>query len=89
MERVDEAREVLEDLKVRSGSEYVDPFNLFVLTTSLEGFDAGVPYLEKALEVRSFFLPFVGVVPRFRPLYPDPRFRSVVERFGTGVSLEG
>jgi TolB-like protein len=77
--RVEEAREVLEDLKARSSSEYVDPYNLFALAAPLDGFDAAAPFLDEAVEVRSFFLPFLGVVPRFRPLHPHPRFQAVVK----------
>ena len=86
--RVTEAREVLEDLKARSSSEYVDPYNLFNLTATLDGFDDAAPYLGEALEVRSFFLPLLGVVPRYRPLHSDPRFRAVLEKVGPGVSFE-
>ena len=86
---VEEAREVLEDLKARSRSEYVDPFNLFNLTLSLDGFDAAAPYLDEALEARSFFLPYLGVIPRYRPLHSDPRFRAVLDTVWPGVSFEG
>jgi len=89
VDRVGEAREILEDLKARSKGEYVDPFNLFALTVSLDGPDEALPYLEKALEVRSFILPYVSVVPRFRPLHPHPRFRAVMEKVRPGWSPEG
>jgi adenylate cyclase len=85
--RAAEAREVLEDLKARSTREYVDPYNLFALTVTLDGFDNAVPYLGEALEVRSFFLPYLGVVPRFRPLHGDPRFRAVLEKVRPGESF--
>ena len=86
--RVAEAREVLEDLEARSRSEYVDPFNLFNLTASLDGFDAAAPHLDEALEARSFFLPYLGVIPRYRPLHSDPRFRAVLDTVWPGVSFE-
>lgn len=87
--RVAEAREVLEDLEARSRSEYVDPYNLFNLTVSLDGFDAAAPYLDEALQARSFFLPYLGVIPRYRPLHSDPRFRAVLDTVWPGVSFEG
>jgi TolB-like protein len=86
--RMDEAGAVLEELKGRSDSEYVDPYTLFCLAEPLDGFDAAVPYLEEALEVRSYFLPFLGVVPRFRPLHGDSRFQAVLEKVWPGVSFE-
>ncbi|MCK5652653.1 MAG: tetratricopeptide repeat protein, partial [Gemmatimonadetes bacterium] len=86
--RVAEAREVLEDLEARSRSEYVDPFNLFNLTASLDGFDAAAPHLDEALEARSFFLPYLGVIPRYRPLHSEPRFRAVLNTVWPGVSFE-
>jgi TolB-like protein/Flp pilus assembly protein TadD len=86
--RVVEAREVLDHLKARSSSDYVDPYNLFLLAEVLDGFEAAVPYLYEALEVRSFFLPFLGVVPRYRSLHSDPRFWAVLEKVWPGANSE-
>jgi len=86
--RVAEAREVLEDLKVRSSREYVDPCNLFYLTRALDGFDAAAPYLKEALEVRSFFLQHFCGDPFWQPFHGDPRFRAVLEKVCPEVSFE-
>jgi len=86
--RVDEARAVLEDLEARSRHEYVDPYASFAITIALDGMDAAAPYLEDALEGRSFFLPYLCASPRFRPLHQDPRFAAVVEKVFPGVAFE-
>jgi len=75
-----EASEVLEDLKARAKAEYVDPYNLFQLTAALDGVETALPYLEEALEVRSFFLAYLGVLPPYRALHTHPRFRAVLNR---------
>ena len=87
-DRIAEAREVLEDLKAIARNRYVDPYNLFTLVVSLDGFDDAAPYLDEAVEVRSFNVPYLGVVPRFRPFHSDPRFRAVLDRIHPGVVFE-
>jgi tetratricopeptide (TPR) repeat protein len=86
--RREEAREALEGLKARSRAEYVDPYNLFQVTAALEGLEDALPYLEEAVEVRSGFLPYLGVIPPYRPLHDHPRFRAVLERVWPGVRFE-
>lgn len=86
--RRNEARQVLESLEERSKSEYVDPYNLFQVTAALDDFDKALSYLERALEVRSFFLPFLGVLPPYRPYHSHPRFRAVLHRVWPGVRFE-
>jgi serine/threonine-protein kinase len=87
-DRMAEAREVLEDLKASARNKYVDPYNLFTLTVALDGFDAAVPYLDEAVEVRSFFVPYLGVTRRFRPFHSVPRFRGILDRVHPGVVFE-
>ena len=87
-DRAAEARDVLEDLKASARNKYVDPYNLFSLTVSLDGFDAAAPYLDEAVEVRSLFVPYLGVTPRWRPLHSVPRFRAVLDKVHPGVVFE-
>ena len=84
----EEARTVLEGLKTRSLSEYVDPYNLFQVTAALDGLEDALPYLEEALEVRSFFLPYLGVLPPYKSFHNHPRFRAVLDKIWPGVSFE-
>jgi TolB-like protein len=72
------ARQILEELRLRATEEYVDPYYLFVLSLGIDGFDAAFPYLEQMLEVRSFLVGFLRVVPRWRDLRADPRFMNAL-----------
>ncbi|MGD8867874.1 MAG: hypothetical protein PVI01_09590, partial [Gemmatimonadales bacterium] len=72
------ARQILEELRLRATEEYVDPYYLFVLSLGIDGFDAAFPYLEQMIEVRSFLVGFLRVVPRYRELRSDPRFTNAL-----------
>ena len=72
------AREILEELRSRATEEYVDPYYLFTLAHSIDGFDAALPYLQQMLEVRSFLVGYLRVVPRHRELCSDPRFMNAL-----------
>jgi hypothetical protein len=86
--RRQEAVDALEGLKTRASTEYVDPYNLFQVTAALDGLEAGLPYLEEALETRSLFLVYLGMLPPYRPFHSHPRFRAVLDRVWPGVSFE-
>jgi adenylate cyclase len=86
--RVDQAQAALSDLRARSQREYVDPFASFAATLPVDGMDAAVPYLEEALAMRSFFLPYWLAVPIYRPLLADPRFRAARDQVFPGVTFE-
>jgi tetratricopeptide (TPR) repeat protein len=72
------ARQILEELRLRATEEYVDPYYLFTLRLSIDGFDAAFPYLEQMLEVRSFLVGYLRVVQRYRELRSDPRFMNAL-----------
>jgi len=72
------ARRILEELRSRATEEYVDPYYLFTLGLAIDGFDAAFPYLEQMLEVRSFLVGFLRVVPRYSELRSDPRFMNAL-----------
>jgi tetratricopeptide (TPR) repeat protein len=85
--RTHEARAVLEELATRSRHEYVDPWATFILPLILDGWEAAAPALEEMVRVRSFQLPYLLSVPRFRPLHHDPRFWRVHEQVFPGVTV--
>ncbi|UCC71943.1 MAG: tetratricopeptide repeat protein [Gemmatimonadota bacterium] len=72
------ARQILEELRARAKEEYVDPYFLFSLCHSIDGFDAALPYLEQMLEVRSRHVTYLRVAPRYRELRSEPRFVNVL-----------
>ena len=74
------AQRILEELRARAKDEYVDPYYLFSLCLPIEGFDAAFTYLERMLEVRSRFVTYLRVTPRYRELRSDPRFMRVLRK---------
>jgi TolB-like protein/Tfp pilus assembly protein PilF len=85
--RRDEACRIRHELDAESRRGWVDPYSLFSLDLVLEGPDAAVPQLERMLEARSVFLPYLRAIPRFRPLHGYPPFRKMLERvWGAGAA---
>ncbi len=74
----EQARQIQEELRTRAREEYVDPYFPFALCMAIDGFDAAFPHLERIVEVRSLFVGFLRVVPRFRGLRSEPRFMNVL-----------
>jgi tetratricopeptide (TPR) repeat protein len=72
------AHQILEELRSRDKEEYVDPYCLFALSFAVDGFDAACPYLEQMLEVRSRFVTYLRVAPRYRELRSEPRFMNAL-----------
>jgi TolB-like protein/Flp pilus assembly protein TadD len=72
------ARQILEELRARARDEYVDPYYLFSLCHPIYGFDAAFPYLEQMLDVRSRFVTYLRVTPRYRELRSEPRFMNAL-----------
>jgi adenylate cyclase len=72
------ARRIFEELCARATDEYVDPYCFFAICLMLDGFDAALPYLERALDARSVFVTMLRVVPRYRELRSEPRFMNVL-----------
>ena len=81
------ARRVLEELESLAGSTYVDPVGVARIHVALGEREAALAELERAIEVRAFYLPFVPRDPRFAALRDDPRFADLMSRaklpFGT------
>jgi adenylate cyclase len=77
-----EAQGLLDALKERSGREYVDPAVIALIYTSLGDRDRAFEWLEKAFAVRSFWMTWLKVEPKFDPLRSDPRFKELMRRVG-------
>lgn len=82
--RTDEAllEEAWFEEQARSGAE--DPNARATLRFGLGDLDGAFELLHRAVDQRSFLLPFVRVQPRFRPLWIHPSFISLLERIWPG-----
>jgi tetratricopeptide (TPR) repeat protein len=80
--RQDEARRILEELKLRSQQTYVQPMAVAVIYIALGEKDAAFDWLAKAYDDRSASLVFLKVDPMFEPLHGDARFSDLVRRIG-------
>jgi serine/threonine protein kinase/TolB-like protein/Flp pilus assembly protein TadD len=77
-----EARKLLDALKERSAREYVDPGLIALIYASLGEKDQAFEWLEKAYQVRSSWMTWLKVEPKFDPLRSDPRFTDLMRRVG-------
>jgi Flp pilus assembly protein TadD len=77
-----EARDVLGTLITVSGSRYVPPYAMALVSMGLGDGDAAVDWLERAYTVRDAHLMYLTVDPKWDPLRSDARFETLVERCG-------
>lgn len=80
--RAREAMQILGELKERSKTRYVPPFDIGLVYIALGQVDSGFAWLEKAFEEGSDFKDELGAGPALDPLRTDPRFQDLVRRFG-------
>lgn len=79
-----EAERVLEQLKARFQGPWVPPVEVAGIYNGLGDREQALRWLERGCQQRSTMMPFVIDDPRFRNLYSDPRFKSVLRRMGLG-----
>ncbi len=77
-----EVRKLLSVLKTRSAREYVDPGLIALIYTSLGEKDQAFEWLEKAYELRSSWMTWLKVEPKFDPIRSDRRFTDLMRRVG-------
>jgi TolB-like protein/Flp pilus assembly protein TadD len=80
--RRDEARAVLEELKMRAAQAYVPPSNLALVHLGLGEYDAALDRLEEAVEARDMLVTFLTVEPRWAALAAQPRFSRLLGAVG-------
>jgi TolB-like protein/DNA-binding winged helix-turn-helix (wHTH) protein/Flp pilus assembly protein TadD len=76
------ARTLLNELQERATREYIDPYLIALIHTSLGERDAAFEWLAKAYEVRSPWMAWLKVEPKFDPLRSDPRFETLLQQLG-------
>jgi hypothetical protein len=77
-----EAERVLNELKSRTKTGYVSPFQIAMVYVGLGDKDQAFNALEQAYEARSWYMTWVKVAPEFDSLRSDPRFAALVRRVG-------
>jgi len=76
------ALKLISDLKERSRSRYVSPFDFAVIYGGLGNQDLTLEWLEKAYAERSTSLNLLKMSPAFANLHSEPRFTELVRRIG-------
>ncbi|HVE72441.1 MAG TPA: protein kinase [Thermoanaerobaculia bacterium] len=87
-ERVDEARNVVEQLRTMSKQRYVSPYSFLLAHAGLGDTDAALEALQASLDERNAWIIFVPVDARFDPLRDDPRFVSMLAKYGLPARVE-
>ncbi|TMQ70209.1 MAG: tetratricopeptide repeat protein [Candidatus Eisenbacteria bacterium] len=78
--RDDEARAILEAMRVHARASYVPPYAFASVHARLGEIDAAFEALERAFRERDRAMVYVRVNPRFDPLRADRRFDDLVRR---------
>jgi TolB-like protein/tetratricopeptide (TPR) repeat protein len=73
-----EALALLQELRDRSKTEYVSPYDLALVMIGLGDIDQAFASLDKAYIERAGGLVFLKSDPRLNPLHDDPRFQTLV-----------
>lgn len=81
----DEARRTLRTLDERRKTHYVSAFSMAVAHLGLGHREAAFEWLEKAVQERSWYLPFAAVDPILNPLRADPRFVRLLQQTGAAA----
>ncbi len=75
-----EAMSVIKDLEQRYAERSAIGQNVAVVYAGLGDSDQAFVWLEKDMDTRSGFLPYIRWLPAFRPLQGDPRFADLCRR---------
>jgi tetratricopeptide (TPR) repeat protein len=74
------ARAMLDVLNKRAQREYIDPYMIALVHTTLGDHDAAFEWLGKAYEARSPWMGWLKAEPKFDPLRSDPRFKTLLRQ---------
>ena len=74
------AERLLQKLTEQAERIYVDPYLFAIAKIGLGERDQALTWLGRACEVRSSWIPWVKVEPKFDPLHSDPRFADLLRR---------
>ncbi|HEV2247028.1 MAG TPA: tetratricopeptide repeat protein, partial [Terriglobia bacterium] len=74
------ALKVIQTLLDESKHQYISPYMIALVYAGLNDKDHAFQWLEKAYQVRSWYLAALNVDPKFDRLRSDPRFRDLLNR---------
>ena len=77
---IPEAQKILDELMLRSTTEFISGLSLSVAAYASKNYDMVAGFLEKAFEERASFLVTIEVYPFFSFIKTDPRFHPFIER---------
>ena len=80
-----EARALLKKLEGEKGKPFISSLELARIAAGLQDRDLTIRYLQKAVEAREGFLPFIGGDDEFAFLREDSRYQLIVRRIGIGA----
>jgi hypothetical protein len=69
-------------LTKRAQRDYIDPYMIALVHTTLGDRDAAFEWLGKAYEARSPWMGWLNAEPKFDPLRSDPRFKTLLRQLG-------
>ncbi|MDQ6758114.1 MAG: hypothetical protein M3004_14425 [Bacteroidota bacterium] len=79
-DKIPEAQKILDELILRSGTEFISGLSLAVAAYYSKNYDKAFDFLEQAFEERASLLPCINVWPFFSFLKTDPRFQPFLTR---------
>ncbi len=82
----DEARALLKRLDNPQGRSFVSALELARIAAGLQDSDLTIGYLQRAVDAREGFLPFIGGDSEFAFLHHDPRFLAIEREIGIGAA---
>ncbi|MGQ0430639.1 MAG: tetratricopeptide repeat protein [Gammaproteobacteria bacterium] len=79
-----EARALLKKLEAKKGKPYISSLELARIAAGLQDRDLTIRYLQRAVEAREGFLPFIGGDDEFAFLRDDAHYQAIVRTIGIG-----
>ncbi|HEX6088376.1 MAG TPA: protein kinase [Thermoanaerobaculia bacterium] len=86
-DRRDDAEQVIDQLRLMAKQRYVSPYSFAIAHTGLEQTDLALAAIEQSLEEHNAWMCFLPIDPRFDTIRREPRFVSLVERYGLPASV--
>jgi hypothetical protein len=75
-----EAKKILAELRNRSPKEFIDPYPVAFIFVGLGEKDEALTTLERGYELRSAWMPWIRVEPKFQTLHSEPRFVTLLHK---------
>jgi TolB-like protein/tetratricopeptide (TPR) repeat protein len=80
--KVEQARDILAELELSAAQRYVASSDFALVNAGMGDRVRAIHWLERALDERDSFVPYINVDPRLASLRGEPRFRALVSRLG-------